>query len=102
MFVYIGDKPHHCELCNKRFALACNLRAHMKTHDNEEQENCVRCGTSFLISTGDIKDGICKKCKDEPISVDDQIEEVEEEEAMPIRHKKFSNKSSVNPLIAVQ
>lgn len=28
-----GDKPHACELCNKRFALACNLRAHMKTHE---------------------------------------------------------------------
>lgn len=29
----LGDKPHACELCNKRFALACNLRAHMKTHE---------------------------------------------------------------------
>jgi hypothetical protein len=31
-----GDKPHACELCNKRFALACNLRAHMKTHEGKE------------------------------------------------------------------
>jgi uncharacterized Zn-finger protein len=23
-------------LCNKRFALACNLRAHMKTHEGKE------------------------------------------------------------------
>lgn len=34
LFFFIsGDKPHACELCNKKFALACNLRAHMKTHE---------------------------------------------------------------------
>lgn len=33
-----GDKPHSCELCNKKFALACNLRAHMKTHEGKFQE----------------------------------------------------------------
>lgn len=27
-----GDKPHVCKVCDKRFALACNLRAHLKTH----------------------------------------------------------------------
>ena len=32
-----GDKPHACELCNKRFALACNLRAHMKTHEGKSR-----------------------------------------------------------------
>lgn len=32
-FFFSGDKPHACELCNKKFALACNLRAHMKTHE---------------------------------------------------------------------
>ena len=35
-FVFIsGDKPHSCELCHKKFALACNLRAHMKTHEGK-------------------------------------------------------------------
>ncbi|ETN68012.1 zinc finger protein [Anopheles darlingi] len=29
-----GDKPHVCEICNKSFALACNLKAHMKTHED--------------------------------------------------------------------
>lgn len=32
---FTGDKPHACELCNKKFALACNLRAHMKTHEGK-------------------------------------------------------------------
>lgn len=31
-----GDKPHSCDLCNKKFALACNLRAHMKTHEGKQ------------------------------------------------------------------
>lgn len=98
-FTLTGDKPHACELCNKRFALACNLRAHMKTHDDEQQENCVRCGRIFLASSGDIKSGICQKCEDEPICVDDQAEEIEE--AVNIRHKKFSNKAA-NSMISVQ
>lgn len=36
IFLFVsGDKPHACELCQKKFALACNLRAHMKTHESE-------------------------------------------------------------------
>lgn len=61
----------------------------MKTHEDEQQENCVRCGRCFLSSSGNIKDGICRQCEDEPISVDEEIEE----EVTPIHHKKFSNKS---------
>lgn len=39
LFVFFtGDKPHACELCNKRFALACNLRAHMKTHEGKNDK----------------------------------------------------------------
>ena len=32
LFLSSGDKPHVCQVCDKRFALACNLRAHLKTH----------------------------------------------------------------------
>ena len=27
-----GKKPHACQHCGKRFALSCNLRAHLRTH----------------------------------------------------------------------
>lgn len=32
---FAGDKPHSCKHCHKRFALACNLRAHLKTHEGK-------------------------------------------------------------------
>lgn len=85
---YPGDKPHACELCGKKFALACNLRAHLKTHEDEPQEFCVRCGKDFLTASAEIKDGICFKCEEEPIPADEE----EIEEVVAIRHKKFSNK----------
>ena len=88
---FAGDKPHHCDLCGKKFALACNLRAHMKTHDDEPQEQCVRCGKEFLVSSSDIREGICRKCEDEPVSVDEE-EAKEEVVEILIRHKKFNHK----------
>ncbi|KAG8287038.1 hypothetical protein J6590_047015 [Homalodisca vitripennis] len=56
-----GDKPHACELCHKKFALACNLRAHMKTHEaGDTQEECMRCGKMYLAS-GQVT-GYCPQC----------------------------------------
>lgn len=83
-----GDKPHACELCNKKFALACNLRAHLKTHEGEShlsdwtieerfsknlsllflpqtgdpQDECVRCGKQYLLSSNELNQGYCVKC----------------------------------------
>lgn len=33
----LGDKPHICKLCHKRFALPCNLKAHFKLHHSQEE-----------------------------------------------------------------
>lgn len=38
-FFTIGKKPHNCSHCGKCFALACNLRAHMRTHS--ESGSCL-------------------------------------------------------------
>ena len=32
--ILLGQKPHECKKCGKRFALGCNMKAHMKTHEN--------------------------------------------------------------------
>lgn len=57
-----GDRPHECEICQKRFALQCNLRAHMKTHEEPQSEKCLRCGREYPISTGLVTMGCCHEC----------------------------------------
>ena len=39
LFSLIGDKPFSCDICHKKFALSCNLRAHLKTHEAEYSQN---------------------------------------------------------------
>ena len=36
-----GDKPFSCDICQKKFALSCNLRAHLKTHEAEYQNSAT-------------------------------------------------------------
>ncbi|KAI2800056.1 hypothetical protein BLOT_012270, partial [Blomia tropicalis] len=57
-----GDRPHECEICQKRFALQCNLRAHMKTHEEPQTEKCLRCSREYPISTGLVTMGCCHEC----------------------------------------
>lgn len=60
--MFAGDRPHECEICQKRFALACNLRAHMKTHEEPQNEKCLRCGREYPINTGLVTLGCCHEC----------------------------------------
>ena len=38
---FLGDKPFSCDICQKKFALSCNLRAHLKTHEAEYQTSAA-------------------------------------------------------------
>jgi hypothetical protein len=37
-FLSAGDRPFPCKFCGKKFALACNLRAHTKTHHHSDDK----------------------------------------------------------------
>ena len=39
---FVGQKPHECIECGKRFALGCNMKAHLKTHDPNRSNNSKR------------------------------------------------------------
>ena len=39
--LFLGDKPFSCDICQKKFALSCNLRAHLKTHEAEYQTSAA-------------------------------------------------------------
>jgi hypothetical protein len=38
-FLSAGDRPFLCKFCGKKFALACNLRAHTKTHHHSDEKS---------------------------------------------------------------
>lgn len=107
-YFFTGDKPHVCELCNKKFALACNLRAHLKTHEGkneilestrkftlfrlfsgEPQEECVRCNKVYLVSSGETRQGLCTSCIS---SSNSPVIDVEYEDS----NSNISDESSIN------
>lgn len=57
-----GDKPHVCQVCDKRFALACNLRAHLKTHQTGNSTSSLTPVASSSISSvsSNGNNGTCK------------------------------------------
>lgn len=47
MIPAIGEKPHECTICNKRFIQATQLRAHLFHHTGENGFECEECKVSF-------------------------------------------------------
>ncbi len=75
MFVS-GNKPHACHICPKRFALACNLRAHLKTHQDDD-------GIQLTMDHLDNMDSTSSPLEEE--NEEEQTEElITEEEALSL------------------
>lgn len=63
----LGDKPHTCQVCGQKFAQACNLRAHLKTHEESDSStltsSCSVCKRSFLPTSEMLLNGRCRSCQ---------------------------------------
>lgn len=43
----IGERPHECRYCGKRFAVKGNATVHERTHTNEKPHKCRHCDKRF-------------------------------------------------------
>ena len=68
-----GQKPHECSKCGKRFALGCNMKAHMKTHENMSAATTV----PSIFSSNDV-DGNDENEEEGEEEIDEEEIDVEE------------------------
>ena len=43
MMIHTGEKPHKCNICEKKFAQLNNLKQHIEMHTGEKQHRCEIC-----------------------------------------------------------
>lgn len=46
-FAILGQTPHQCEVCGKKYTRKEHLANHMRSHTNDTPFRCEICGKSF-------------------------------------------------------
>lgn len=46
--IHTGELPYECEICHKRFRIACLRLAHIQSvHEQRKPHVCTECGSGF-------------------------------------------------------
>jgi len=45
--VFVGEKPHQCDICKKRFSSTSNLKTHLRLHSGQKPYACDLCPAKF-------------------------------------------------------
>lgn len=53
MFIalFLGEKPHVCDVCSKGFSTSSSLNTHRRIHSGEKPHQCPICGKRFTASS---------------------------------------------------
>ncbi|CAL4110791.1 unnamed protein product, partial [Meganyctiphanes norvegica] len=48
---HTGDKPYHCNLCNKKFSESSDLKIHMDIHTEDNVYQCEQCDKGYACES---------------------------------------------------